>query len=191
MPSAWEPCVHTTPPSSVAPDLFHPIVLLMAAPLNATYELVCRFARGNIPQVEIPQALSTIFDSPDYEFSIQQLPDEDLRKWVERLDQVGCICLHTAQCLILSQIIDSTICTEQLQKRALRSLRKTCGLRGVLPRSHYFPGKLSKTSRYPVSGGSADVWRVEDDRKRTFAAKVFRANEGDSRKTKVSIPLIA
>jgi len=60
----------------------------MATPRNTTYELIYHFTRGNIPQIEIPQALSTIFDAPDYKYSIQQLPEQDLRMWVERLDQV-------------------------------------------------------------------------------------------------------
>ncbi|KAF9643105.1 kinase-like protein [Thelephora ganbajun] len=140
----------------------------MAAPHNTTYGLVCRLARGNVPQVEIPQVLSTIFDSPDYKSSMQRLPEQDLRMWVERLDQ----------------IIDSTIHTEQLRRRALRSLRKTCGLRRVLPQSHYFPGRLFKTSNRPASGGTADVWRAEDDQKQTFAAKVFRAGEEEDHKIK-------
>ena len=61
-------------------------------------------------------------------------------------------------------------------------------MRRVLPKSHYFPGKLSKAGIRPVSGGSADVWRVEDDRSRPFAAKVFRANEGEDHKVKASGP---
>ena len=60
----------------------------MASSRNTAYGLVCRVARGNVSQIEIPQALSTIFDSPDYETSIQGLPEEDLKMWIERLDQV-------------------------------------------------------------------------------------------------------
>lgn len=89
------------------------------------------------------------------------------------------------------QIIGARVGTDQLQKRSLRALRKICGLRRVLPRSHYFPGKLSKTSNRPVSGGgTADVWRVTDDRRQIFAAKVFRANQGDDHKIKVGSPLV-
>ena len=48
-----------------------------------------------------------------------------------------------------------------------------------MPRSHYFHGRLYRTSKYPVSGGgSAEVWRVEDDRKRVYAAKAFRVTTG-------------
>ena len=60
----------------------------MAAPPNTTDALVSRLARGNTPPIEIPQALSAIFDSPDYETSIQKLSGKDLEMWVERLDQV-------------------------------------------------------------------------------------------------------
>ena len=63
----------------------------MAAPQNATYDLICNFARGNIPPVEIPKVLSTIFDAPDYKPSIQLLQEQDLGMWVERLDQVCCL----------------------------------------------------------------------------------------------------
>jgi len=85
------------------------------------------------------------------------------------------------------QIIDSRICTEQLRRRTLRSLRKTCGSRRILPRSHYFPGKLSKASnRALAGGGTADVWRVTDDRERLYAAKVFRVYQGEDYRIKVS-----
>jgi len=60
----------------------------MAAPRNTTYKLIYHLARGNIPQVEIPQVLPTIFDARDYKYSIQQMPEQDLKMWVERLDQV-------------------------------------------------------------------------------------------------------
>ena len=60
----------------------------MADPRNATYKLIYHLARGNVPQVEIPQVLPTIFDARDYKYSVQQLSEQDLRMWVERLDQV-------------------------------------------------------------------------------------------------------
>ncbi|KAF9789189.1 kinase-like domain-containing protein [Thelephora terrestris] len=140
----------------------------MAAPRNTTYELIHHLARGNIPQTDIPQVLSTIFDAPDHKDLVAQLPEQDLRLWTDRLDQ----------------IIDSRICTEELRKQTLRALRKTCGARGILPRSHYFHGRLYKAGNRPVAGGTADVWRVEDDRKRLYAAKVFRVYNGDERKIK-------
>jgi hypothetical protein len=68
----------------------------------------------------------------------------------------------------------------------MRYLIKTCVSRRVLPRSHYFPGRLFKTGPRPLSGGgTADVWRVTDDRKNLYAAKVFRANHGEDHKVKV------
>jgi len=66
----------------------------------------------------------------------------------------------------------------------------TCGLRRILPKSHYFRERLFKTSNRPVSGGSADVWRVTDDRKKLYAAKVFRVNHGEDYKIKVGSSLI-
>jgi len=63
-------------------------------------------------------------------------------------------------------------------------------LRRVLPPSHYFPGKLSKASNYPVSGGTADVWRVTDDKMQIFAAKVFRATEAEEYKIKAGSSLV-
>ena len=60
----------------------------MATPRNTTYELIHHLGRGNVPRTEIPQVLSTIFDARDYKHSIQQLPEQDLGMWVERLDQV-------------------------------------------------------------------------------------------------------
>ena len=39
-----------------------------------------------------------------------------------------------------------------------------------------------------MSGGTADVWRVTDDRKRLYAGKVFRVNYGEDYKIKVSFP---
>lgn len=65
----------------------------MAAPRNTTYELIHHLAGGRVPQAEIPQVLATIFDAKDYKHSIQQLPEQDLRLWVERLDQVSQPCI--------------------------------------------------------------------------------------------------
>ncbi|KAF9645557.1 kinase-like protein [Thelephora ganbajun] len=140
----------------------------MAAPRNTTYKLICHFARGNVPQAETPQVLSTIFDAQDHRYHIRQLPEQDLRMWIDRLDQT----------------IDSRICAEPLRRRALRSLGRTCGSRGILPSSHYFHGRLYKTSNRPVSGGPANLWKVTDDRKHIFAAKVFCAYLGEDYKIK-------
>ena len=60
----------------------------MAVPRSITSGLVSRLARGDVPQVEIPKVLSTIFDATDYKYSIEHLPEQDLETWVERLDQV-------------------------------------------------------------------------------------------------------
>ena len=60
----------------------------MAAPRNTTYSLIHHLGKGNVPPAEIPQVLPAIFDAQDYISSIQQLPDQALRMWVERLDQV-------------------------------------------------------------------------------------------------------
>ena len=59
----------------------------MDVPHN-TSELVYHLSRGNVPQADIPQVLSKIFDAPDCKYIVNQLPEEDLRMWVERLDQV-------------------------------------------------------------------------------------------------------
>jgi len=143
---------------------------MAAPPRDATYKLIYHLARGNVPQGEIPQVLPQIFDARDYKYTVEQLSDQDLRMWVDGLDQ----------------IIDSRVCGEELRKRTIRVLRKTCGRRGVLPRSHYFPGRLYKTSNRPVTtaGGTADVWRVEDDRKRVYAAKTFRVYNAEEYKIK-------
>jgi len=88
-------------------------------------------------------------------------------------------------------MIDSTIFTEKLRRRTLRSLRKICGSRRVLPRSHHFPGRLFKTGPLPLAeGGSADVWQVRDDRRNLYAAKVFRLNEWEDRRIKVGPPSV-
>lgn len=93
---------------------------------------------------------------------------------------------HMSRYLILLRIIDSGVCGEDLRKKTLRVLRKTCGAKRVLPRSHYFPGGLYKTSNRPTNatGGTADVWRVEDEQKRVYAAKVFRVYHGEEYKIK-------
>ena len=162
----------------------------MAAPRNTTYELIRRFAGDTIPPTEIPQLLSSIFDARDYKPSLQQLQERDLGMWVERLDQVCRLWTPSSSSVFtLFQIIDSSVFDERLRKRTLRSLRKTCGLKKTLPKSHYFPGKLSKASNRPMHGGTADVWRATDDRGEVFAAKVFRANHGEDHKIKVGSPL--
>lgn len=63
----------------------------MAAPRNTTYDLIHHFARGNIPQADIPRVLPRIFDAQDYKLCIKQLPVQDLGMWVEHLDQVHLI----------------------------------------------------------------------------------------------------
>ena len=56
--------------------------------------------------------------------------------------------------------------------------------------SHYFHGKLHKTSNRPVTGGTADIWKTEDRRERIYAVKVYRVYNGEEYKIKVSpIPL--
>ena len=42
--------------------------------------------------MEVPQVLSTIFDAEDYKVTMRDLPEEDLRMWVEALDQVYQLC---------------------------------------------------------------------------------------------------
>ena len=167
----------------------------MDSPRKTTHELVYHIGRGNFPPAEIPQVLSTIFDARDYKYCIQQLSEKDLGMWVEHLDQVCRLSPSPRECFnhahTCCQIIDSMIFPEELRKRTLRALRKTCGLRRILPRSHYFRGRLHKTGNRPVSGGgTADVWRVEDDRRRLYAAKAFRVNfNGEDYKIKVSFSL--
>ena len=43
---------------------------------------------GDIPQSDIPRVLSSIFDAQDYKRTIEQLREQDLRMWVDGLDQV-------------------------------------------------------------------------------------------------------
>ncbi|KAF9789191.1 kinase-like domain-containing protein [Thelephora terrestris] len=139
----------------------------MEAP-NTTGELVRNFARGKVTQGNVPRALPTIFDAPDYTSTIQGLSKEDLKMWVDRLDQA----------------IDSGDFAEELRKRSLRALRKTCGAMSILPTSHYFQARLYKTSNRPMTGGTADVWRVEDDQKKLYAAKAFRVYNNEEYKIK-------
>lgn len=61
---------------------------MAAPPRNTTYELIYHLARGNVPQGEIPQVLPPIFDARDYKYTVEQLSDQDLRMWVDSLDQV-------------------------------------------------------------------------------------------------------
>lgn len=79
-------------PENIKPNPFPPsppLTFPMAAPRNTTYELVLHLARGNVPPSEIPQVLSTVFDAQDYKSSLTQLRGDDLKMWVERLDQVA------------------------------------------------------------------------------------------------------
>lgn len=142
----------------------------MSAPRNTPYELVYHVARGNVPQAEIPGALHTIFEAPEYKDLLRkQLAGEDLRLWVERLDE----------------IVSSRVYPEEVRNRALRALRKTCGTRQILPRSHYFQGGLRRAIDHPAAGGTAEVWKVEDNRRQLFGVKVFRVTQtGDEYKIK-------
>lgn len=88
------------------------------------------------------------------------------------------------------QVIDSRICREQLRRRVLLHFAMTCESRRVLPKSHYFHGKLSRTGNRLGSGGNADVWGCTGDGGKLFAAKVFRVNHGDDYKIQVNPSLI-
>ena len=61
---------------------------LHSAAHNITYELLHRFVMGDTPQSDIPSALSSIFNAQDYKWTIEQLREQDLRMWVDGLDQV-------------------------------------------------------------------------------------------------------
>jgi hypothetical protein len=148
-------------------------------PLNTTCELICNLATaGHITQENILKALPTILDARDYIYSIQQLSEQDLSKWVELLDQVcrpAAAFAPMARNLILLQIIDSRVYPEELRKKTLYFLCETCTERMVLPKSHYFHGKLRKTSGHPISvGGMSDIWRVEGEFERVYALKAYR-----------------
>jgi len=60
----------------------------MAPPRSVAYGLVCHLVKDNATHAEISKALSTIFDATDYKYSIENLPEKDLKMWVDRLDQV-------------------------------------------------------------------------------------------------------
>ena len=170
------------------------LTIAMAAPHHltpprsfTTYQLVHYLGMGMASPAEIPDVLMKIFNASDYKSSLRHLPDPDLMMWVELLDQVPRRpkSLQYSYSSRVFQIIGSGVCKEHLRRRTLRFLRKTCGLRRILPKSHFFRGRLLKASNRPVRDGTADVWKVTDDREGVFAAKVFRANQGEDRKIKV------
>ena len=78
---------HGSPASTTASGVPH-TSLPTSTPSNTTYELVYRFASGIIPQDDIPKVLLSIFDARDYQDCMRQLPEQDLRMWVDRSDQV-------------------------------------------------------------------------------------------------------
>lgn len=77
---------YSTQPIHVPPSL-HPSSAL-AIPRDMVHELIQHLARGGVPPVKTPSVLSAIFDARDYNQSLQQLPEQGLRGWVDRLDQV-------------------------------------------------------------------------------------------------------
>ena len=70
-----------------SPPLPPTVTFPMAASHNTTSEVV-RLARDKVEQSEVFQVLSTILNATDYINSIRQLPEQDLRMWVDRLDKV-------------------------------------------------------------------------------------------------------
>lgn len=87
---------------------------------------------------------------------------------------------------ILFQIIDSRVCSGELRRRALGFLSETCAARRVLPRSHYFHGRLRKASDRPTAGAGSGALKLEDERKRVYAANVYRVYSGEEHKIEVS-----
>lgn len=61
---------------------------MAAPPSNSTYALIYHLVRGNIPPADFSQVLSTIFSAQDYKYALQEVSSQDLRAWVETLDQV-------------------------------------------------------------------------------------------------------
>ena len=77
-------------PTVYAPAMLIADVVKESADIHLTYRLIYHLTRGDdVPWAEIPRLLPSIFDAPDYKFSVSQLSEPDLRTWVERLDQVS------------------------------------------------------------------------------------------------------
>ena len=78
---------HRTPASTSASGAIH-FSLPMTTQCDTACELDYRFAGGNIPHEHIPKVLPCMFDARDYQDCIRQLPEQDLKMWADRSDQV-------------------------------------------------------------------------------------------------------
>ena len=78
---------HRAPASTSASGAIH-FSLPMTTQCNTTCELDYRFAGGNIPHEDIPKVLPCMFDARDYQDCILRLPEQDVKMWTDRSDQV-------------------------------------------------------------------------------------------------------
>lgn len=63
----------------------------MAVSRNAVGNLIHDLTSGIVPQNQIPQVLFTIFNARESMDYMLLLPEQDLRIWVECLDQVSLV----------------------------------------------------------------------------------------------------
>jgi hypothetical protein len=99
--------------------------------------------------------------------------------WMPWIECVSSICSSAGLTFRLSQILDSHDIDDKLRRRCTTTLRKICGLVGILPTSHTLPSGLEVTGNGPhASGGFADVWQGNYN-DRVVAIKALRACAAD------------
>jgi len=156
----------------------------MTAPRNSAAVHLRRISEG-VPR-DPQQVLTAAFTAIDYLDCIKNLArwQIDPQAYINGLDQVGSrlsVLVSDPLTPLLHQILDTLSPELDIYKRCLRALRKTCGIYGLLPASHFLSPEFIVVNKRPfASGGFAEVWKVRSRDNQTFAVKRLKIHEVDS-----------
>ena len=161
--------------------------------MTATHPVSAWISLKNIPNwdgksQDISQASTTAFKANDYPDCIKDLRALNIEplSYINGLDEVSSHLVPKYHAFfkkkIWRQIINSLPSNPELWKRSIRTLRKTCGIYGIIPTSCTVSFPFSKLDRRPFAlGRFSDVWRLTDERNQNlvFAVKSLRVHEQD------------
>lgn len=141
-------------------------------------------AKKEVPPQDAQRVLIAAFTAKDYLDSIKNLNgcNIDPQTYIDGLDQASSrlpILTRNTLTAVPSQIIDTLPQGSEIYHRALRALRKACGIYGILPSSHLISEGLTlitvgRMKRPFASGGFSDVWKARNNADHFFAIKQLR-----------------
>lgn len=158
--------------------------ICVMAPRRSASVHLSLISNNNVPPHDAQKVLIAAFRAKDYLSCIKNLDKWkiDPQAYIDGLDQVRSrpfILRRNTLTAMPHQIIDTLPLGSEIYHRSLRALRKTCGIYGLLPSSHFISGELTlitagNLKRPFASGGYSDVWKARDDVGDIFAVKQLR-----------------